>query len=307
MTYLEDATALAKQVKKLGKRADKQAARDAATIAALRAQLATQPTPPVTPPALSTAFGWCVNTGPGESYAAAVARLDALYGPGHALRRFFNEKQVPTWTGLPTNRVLILSFKGGLTDAQAPALFAAAPTGKCRCYWTYYHEPEENIEAGEFTAAQYRAEWTRLRALQVAANPALQSCLILMAWSLDKRSKRTWPVYYAGDDVIDVLGWDAYNAQSTAAKGVYSTPADVFGPCVEVSHGEGKPFGFAEWGSVLAAGDTGARRAAWMTAAGAYHAQVGALFSTYFDSPVGGEYRLLDAPSQAAMRALVTT
>lgn len=252
------------------------------------------------PPApASTLFGWCVATLAGESYAAALARRDRTYGPGRALRKFFQPGRVPTWEQTGDDRLQVVSFKAHLTDEQAAAFFAAGKPGHV---WTYYHEPEDNIERGEFTAAALRAEWVRLRAIQQRVNPALRSCMILMGYTLTGAKGRDWRNYYPGDDVVDVLGWDVY---STPGRVRYTAPEQVFGRCVQVSRDAGKPFGFAEWASVLAPGDDGSERADWMRAAGAYHRDAGALFSTYFDSPNGGEYRLLDAPSQQAMRGLL--
>jgi len=57
---------------------------------------------------------------------------------------------------------------------------------------------------------------------------------------------------------------------------------------------------------VLVSGDSGAGRAAWLNQMASYAQAKGAAFVTYFDAPVGAEYRLLDAPSQQAWRAVVS-
>ena len=85
-----------------------------------------------------------------------------------------------------------------------------------------------------------------------------------MAWSVDPASGRNWRDYYAGDATIDVLGWDAYNL--IANKGRYDTPDHVFGKSIAVSKSVGKPYGFAEFGSMIAAGDSnGSGRGAWLS------------------------------------------
>lgn len=103
-------------------------------------------------------------------------------------------------------------------------------------YWVYYHEPEDNIAAGEFTAADYRAAWRRLRSLaDKAGNPRLHATLVLMGWSLDPLSKRDWRDYYPGRDVIQVLGWDVYNLGWK--KGRYDSPP----PCTTGSSPSARP------------------------------------------------------------------
>ena len=125
-----------------------------------------------------------------------------------------------------------------------------------------------------------------------------------MGWSLSAQSGRNWKDYYPGSSTIDVLGWDTYNL--AAPKGKYNDAATVMGDVVATSRAAGKPWGIAELGSLLVSGDSGAGRAAWLNQMASYAQAQGAAFVTYFDAPVGGEYRLLDAPSQRAWKAVVS-
>jgi hypothetical protein len=73
------------------------------------------------------------------------------------------------------------------------------------------------------------------------------------------------------------------------------------------TRGLGLEFGVAETGSLLAAGDRdGSGRAAWLTSVGNWLELNGATFACYFDSVVGGEFRLLDPASQQAWHGVVT-
>ncbi len=154
----------------------------------------------------------------------------------------------------------------GKHDAYLKNWFQTAPRDQ-DVYWTFYHEPEDNVAGGEFVAADYRAAWTRLRQLANAANnPRLHATLILMDWTLNPLSGRKWKDFYAGKNVIQVLGWDAYNTK--AKKGEYQPVEEIFGPVVAASKAEGLPFAIAETGSHLVAGDKGAGRAAWATVHG---------------------------------------
>jgi hypothetical protein len=249
---------------------------------------------------------------PGETYQQAYQRLDAAYG-GLDLTRVFYGGLPDNWPGKvnTSGRPMNISFKAapravlaGTHDAYLRAWFRAAPRDR-DIYWTYYHEPEDNVAAGEFTAADYRPAWQRLsRLADEAGNPRLRATLILMGWSLDARSGRNWRDYYPGRDAIDVLGWDNYN--DAARRGVYGSPESIFGDIVATSRGEGLPFAIAETGSGIVGGDTGAGRAAWLRSIVNYLRAAGALYVSYFDidwRPHGTfDYRLRDAASVAAWR-----
>ena len=213
----------------------------------------------------------------GLSYGGALAQEDARFGGVDMVRVFFPGAP-PAWSGSTADiphRTVNVSFKfdaddvvAGKHDAAMRTWFAGVPRN-IDVYWTYYHEPEDNIRDGEFTAAQYRAAWQRLRGLADAAgNPRLRSALVLMEWSLRPASGRNWRDYYPGKATIDVLSWDVYNAQ--AAKGGYAAPATLFGQIVAVAEAEGRPWAVSEFGSHLATGDTGTARAAWLNASVRY-------------------------------------
>jgi hypothetical protein len=209
-------------------------------------------------------------------------------------------------TGLPAanHSAVIVSFKAlpsailsGADDAALSHFFDTAPTGHV-IYYSYWHEPEDNIDAGQFTAAAYRAAWAHVVALADAAgNPDLRSTLILMAWDVDPASHRNWQDYLPPGNIISTLGWDAYPANfSTLA-----APAEFMGPAVAVSKAAGLPFGFAEFGTSAVAG-----RAAWLTDVGNYLIQSGAQFGTLFNSsPPYPSMKLTDAASIAAWRNVI--
>jgi hypothetical protein len=125
-----------------------------------------------------------------------------------------------------------------------------------------------------------------------------------MCFTLKPSSGRSFSDYYPGPSVIDVLAFDCYN--QSASSGAYMDPATMFASVLAVSRSTGKPFAITEFGSLLVKGDsTGVGRAAWLRASATYLAAQGALFVTYFDSPVTAEYRLMDPASIAAWRAVI--
>ncbi len=263
------------------------------------------------PPGGETLPGASIEVRSGESWDQAIARADKTYGPLRAVRVFYPGLPA-NWPGRAgsVNRTVVVSFKAsprdviaGKQDSYLRNWFANAPKDR-DIYWVYYHEPEDNIENGEFNATDYRAAWRRIAGMaDQAGNPRLRATLTLMCWSLSKNSHRNWKDYYAGDDVIDVLGWDCYN--SGIHKNKYGEAANIFGPAVEASRSVGKPFGIAETGSLLVKGDSGSGRAAWIRSVADYLTNQGAAWVTYFDVMLraSNDYRLIDGASQSAWRS----
>jgi hypothetical protein len=269
-----------------------------------------------------TLVGAAMGTHPNETWADAVTRGDHLFGNLHALRVYHGglPRSWSQLTALTGRRPLIVSFKAnprtivaGTDDAFFRTWFADAPRDHLD-YWSFYHEPENDIPAA-FTAADYRAAWVHLRALSLQAhNPQLLSTLILMGWSLQKGSGRNWLDYYPGDAAIDVLGWDVYNSasrQGTAPgapiPGTYTDPASLFANVIAVSKSHGKPWAIGEINSLLINGDKGPNRAAWLEKVGAYAKANGAAYLLLFDSNNGSPWELLDTVSQQAWRHVNTT
>lgn len=259
-----------------------------------------------------TLFGSSIHQNPGESFTAAYQRRVAEFGALPVDRVYYSglPKAWPGNAGYGSGAVVV-SFKAspqqvltGAYDATLANWFATAPTTKA-IYWTYFHEPENDVERGAFTPAQFTAAYQRISALADRAHkPNLHATLILMCYTLSPYSHRSFASYYPGSAAVDVLGWDCYN--QSWKKGAYADAASMFANVLSTSASTGKPFGVAEFGSQLIAGDSsGAGRAAWLKASGSYLAAHHAAFVTYFDSPVSNDYRLRDAASIAAWRSVV--
>ena len=103
--------------------------------------------------------------------------------------------------------------------------------------------------------------------------------------------------------MIDAIGWDCYN--KSFSEGSYGDPASMLGMAVATSKAAGVDWGVAELGSKMAVGDDGSGRAAWLVAVGSYARVNGAAYVTYFNSIVGGDFRLLDAASRSAWRQVI--
>ncbi|GAB3408967.1 hypothetical protein GCM10027569_22490 [Flindersiella endophytica] len=249
----------------------------------------------------------------GQTATDALAAEDRRFGDLGMARIFYGVPSV--WPGRAGKaaRTVVVSLKldprlvnAGDYDTVLRAWFSEAPRDR-DIYWTLHHEPEEDIEKGEFTAAEYRSAWRRLDGFAAAAsNPRLRATLILMDWSLDSRSGRHWRDYYPGGDVIDVLAFDVYNHGWKQDPQVYYSAAKQLSTIVATAKAIGKPWGLAELGSIkLASDSSGAGRAAWLRDLTSYAIKHKALFVSYFDIDYaeGFDYRLRDQPSISAWQA----
>lgn len=260
-------------------------------------------------------FGSTVSVRPGESIVEARARIaDEIGEP--PIVRLYSPGAPPAWDELilrAGDAAIVVSFKfdpavvlSGAADARLRAWFAAAPTDR-DVYWVYFHEPEDNIEAGAFTAGQFRAAWRHIDWLaQQASSTRLFGTVVLMCWTLDDRADRTWTDYVPAGPPPDVLAWDCYNRPAETADG-YASPDDLFDASVDVSEQVGSRWAIGELGSVLAGGDDGSGRAAWLRSVADYSRERDAAFVTYFHSMIDGAYALNDPASQQAWREIMAS
>lgn len=259
----------------------------------------------------TTDFGVSVYAG-SQTWAAAARRSDERYGGLEAVRVFHSG--LPSAWEAVTGAVdgsLVVSFKAdpaevlsGAHDVALKRWFAAAPRDR-DVWWVYYHEPEDDVERGEFTAEQWRAAFRHVATLAEAAdNPRLHSTVVLMCWTLEHRSGRSFEDYFPGSDVVETIGWDCYSKASDERP--YADPEDLYASAIAKSRSLGLDWGIAETASLKAPEDpTGDLRAAWLRDVGRYLSHEGASFVLYFDSVIGGDFRLLDEPSQQAWRDVI--
>ncbi|HEU0102880.1 MAG TPA: hypothetical protein VFR07_11235 [Mycobacteriales bacterium] len=282
--------------------------------------LSASPSGAAAPPAAEaaagdTAFGAVVKPRGSENWTEAMTRAEQDYGRLAVIRLFDANAPDPwkTIRGKVTNHPVIASWKippgevlSGAHDQKLRTWFQNAP--RTRPTWfSYIHEPEDDVERGSFAADEYRAAFARISALaDEAGNPRLKATLILQCYTVNPRSGRDWLQFYAGDAAVDVIGWDCYNHKTNTPIG-YGKPSDLFGKAIEASRSVQKPWGVAEVGSLVQPGDDGTGRGAWLTAVARYLFNQNAQFVSYFDTNgAGTDYRLLDAPSKRAWRAVVS-
>jgi len=261
----------------------------------------------------SPRFGGSVFARPGETYRQAFLRSQRTYGGQLGAVRVFYPGMPADWSAITANvgtTPVMVSFKAppnevvaGLHDAELRQWFAAAPTNRVT-WWSYYHEPENDVAKERITAEIYKLAWDHVSALAKSVqNPKLRATLTLMCWTLQPASGRDWRDYYAGGAVIDVLAFDCYNFGYRTGR--YLSPSKILGRAYAVAQSAGKPWGIAELGSVVVTGDNGRGRATWLRSVASYLRSHGASFGLYFDSDVGVDYRLHDRRSRRAWREIV--
>ncbi|GAB3053757.1 hypothetical protein [Micromonospora schwarzwaldensis] len=247
----------------------------------------------------------------GESFGQALSRSDRTFGKLQMARIFFPGLP-PAWSGSRADvvdRTVVVSFKAspqeinsGRHDSRLRSWFASIPRDH-NVYWSYFHEPEDDVERGAFSTDAYRSAWKRVAGLaEQAGNPRLINTLILMCWTLDPKSGRSFDAFYPGGDVIEALGWDCYNWGKKWKR--YASPQEIYGPMINKSKALGKPWGVAETGSDLVPGDSGTGRAEWIRSMAGFLNGQRPEFVAYYNQTVSqGDFRLLDQPSIQAWKA----
>lgn len=255
-----------------------------------RIEVLTQQVPPPVPPT-RTVWGASVMPYPPEKPADALARVEQQLAPD-LIRDFTPGTGGPIWpTDLGTHR-LAISWKilpaqvvDGSHDAQITAWARGIPdhyTTEEPAYASYWHECEDDIERGTFTAAAYRAAWVHIASLIRQAGTPIRLVLILMEFTL-RTPRRNWLDYYAGPNDVDVLGWDCYFRPGR-------DPADVYARPRAVSMAAGKPWAICETAVGASEVPDPRQRQALLTALARNAATVAPLpeFVSYFDSDPGG-------------------
>jgi len=289
-------------------------ARAVAAVVVLTTAVATACTaPPVAPRAQeTTVFGSNVWQAPGESRPAALARVDATYGP-IGIARIFSPSLPGPWDEIEAelgDLPVVVSFKldpdqvlSGAADTELRDWFESAPVDR-DVYWAYFHEPENDVERGAFTPAQFTEAWSRVaRLARSTDNARLHATVILMCYTVNQGSERDWRDYAPSGDLVDVLAWDCY-AKGTDADS-YADPATLLDPARKAAKALGADWAIGELGARIADGADGQDRANWLNKVGTYATRHRARFVTYFDAPFGGSFQLLDGPSIQAWAGLV--
>lgn len=183
----------------------------------------------------------------GETKEQAYQRVKAAFGK-HEIVRLYNTAD-PVWPDwLSKETVAHISFKmdpkdvlSGAKDAVLNQFFGGL-SSTTKLYWTYYHEPEDQIRDGAFTASEYRNAFDYIIGLQKKWNkPNLVPTLCLMAYTLDPVSARNWKDYLPVK--VELISWDGYYNDNMG-----ENASLIFNPVREAMKQTNLPWAVAETG-----------------------------------------------------------
>lgn len=191
-----------------------------------------------TSPRRPTLFGfWPGRVNPPVGLSADWTRVKSYLGLPKVYRVFFPGSPGSTFLGSISDfgPPVVVSFKflpqevvSGKHDSALTTWFNSIPVTRL-VWWSYFHEPENDIEVGSFTAEQYRAAWDHLITI-APKRPTLVPTLILMRYTLSIPSKRNVSSYVSEKLKTvgnGVLAWDSYLTGNLTIKDVVDAPAAV--------------------------------------------------------------------------------
>lgn len=270
----------------------------------------------LTSPAVATADTGGTKIG---AWSRNWAAFDAAVGPVEVYRGYDNGFRFPTWQQVPRN----LAHPGGMNDysfqlppaevaagrhdAALRTFIASTPTN---IVLTNHHEPEQEIEAGQFTFAEFRAANARLARLvdeQNAVDGGTRKVSVILMISTftgykGRNAENYWPTQAKGDGgSVDLISADVYNSPHGTGTTVplgYTTGTNwksiprLMSPVLRFAQAKQTDWAVSELGFLEDVGNPG-RRAQAMRDAVAY-ASAGrlsatnvwrpALFVSYWDS-----------------------
>lgn len=241
--------------------------------------------------------------------ATTTAAHDArkvLFSPVTAWRYYQNPGEPIAWPKeytLGPGEVLVYSAKvnpkqiaNGSQDAAVRALFTAAPKDR-PFYYCVWHEPEDDIVNGTFTAADLKAAWARVAPIARSVGSHIVLTPILMGYTWSTASHRTWTDYVPAASDWDALGVDTYALGSIGLQDPAKVPT-MFDTQKAAVVGAGKRFLITETG--VGQNVSGQARLDAVTALGKAAAGTGAELVTYFTGESGAQEWGLNSSEVAA-------
>jgi hypothetical protein len=267
-------------------------------------------------------------------WSADYAWYDATIGPATIYRTYDTAFSFPTWQQTDAYvehgaaredysfQLPPAGVAAGTYDAQLSAFLATTPPN---LIITNYHEPEQEIANGDFTAAQFRASLVRLAQLVRAQNAAdggtRMVSLILMYDTVYGFKGRNPMDYWPGQDPsgrnwVDVVSFDTYalphNTETACCPQGYTdgvkwqTAKYLLDPSIAFARSVGSPWMISEFAFLEDVTDPNHKANAIKDFV-AYAAANGALAVEYWDAQGGrADWRLrYSSAATAAWRTLV--
>jgi uncharacterized coiled-coil protein SlyX len=193
----------------------------------------------------------------------------------------------------------------GQIDEQVKTALMTVPDDGFQRDVIIWHEPEDNISAGEFTFAQYRDGNKRVRKLVNEVNATRKTPIRFganwMAWTFENASNRNPENYWAGDGVWDFLAFDGYSGRNKST-GTWTggrTPDALFAEPFAYAKAKGVRPAVAETGIDVLAPEPD--RVAWIKACRKYAAGANCEFWCYWD----GSFSTFWLNTEAEFKAVV--
>ncbi len=239
---------------------------------------------------------------------------DASVGPVQIYRGYDTGWHFATWQDTDSYRAHPRSPANDYSFNLPPADVAAGTVdGLLRTFiastpkniiLTNYHEPEQEIDAGMFTAQQFRDSITHLAGLVHAQNAAdggtrRVSVILMRVTFIGFKSRdpaNYWPTDAAGANTADLISVDAYsqphNTGTTCCPigytdgGAWLSASTLLGPSYKFAVAHNTAWGISEFGYLADINDP-MRKANAITAVVSYAKSKGAVMCEYWDS-LGG-------------------
>lgn len=245
------------------------------------------------------------NTTLPSSWAASNAASDVAAG------------RESYWSWKPS----VTGFVGSSAQQAAFSDFLDTIPDGHKCVIMGYHEPEDNIEGGEFTLAQWGALQDTIATIVKSKNrPEMRTGFCLMGqYTFDARSGRVgWDWEGCLNwDLIDVVGIDPYRMIAGDTKSLETlltvqnsgTGTGTAPSTMQVLQSWGKPIAIMEWGAWLSTDASVATYVtegyAWMKRWNEAHRDTPIECAMWFNYQLSGNATLLNGPSVTAYAATV--
>lgn len=158
----------------------------------------------------------------GASFMPNVQPNESRWSERATVARVFESASLGTWDTYPELaraydagiRKFSISWKG--TSGQEIRDFAASVPAGITVYGTWWHEPENDIESGTFTLAQWKKRMIRL--CRVMRENDIVPVRILMGWTLFPESGRNVRKYDLPKGTIKISAFDGHVANKPPRK-----------------------------------------------------------------------------------------
>lgn len=180
----------------------------------------------------------------GTNYPTTAHPNENLWAGQATVARVFEPARLRTWDDYPAAvrayehgvRRFWFSWKGTLgSDVRA---FGATIPDDVQVWGTWLHEPENDVEAGRLTIAEWKSTTKRLGKVQRSVG--MKPASVLMFWTLLPESGRDIEDWRLPKGAVDVWAFDAH------MKATPRTPKQVATKLLAEKKRSGLPMGLAE-------------------------------------------------------------